>query len=659
LDVTGPDLWQRTTSSEALQLAWHKVKSNGGSAGGDGVSLNEFERDLFANLTQLRSEILAGTYRTGPFRRLTVPKKKPGYRILTVPGIRDRILHTSISASLTPIMEPMFEDGSFAYRPGRGVTHAVERIEKWRKRGFSVVIEADIVSYFDNIDQEILKGKLRSILAPLPGAEALLALVDRLLDDQGKALGTPGCGLVQGSPLSPLLANLYLDALDEEIESQGVKIVRFADDFVILCKSEQKAEKVLKHCVKVLLEHNLRLHEDGTRIVSFEKGFDFIGYLFLRTLALKEKPQNTGRGSRKAIKSEVTDEGIIQLDDQGSRFDPGKRVLYVLDPSHRLTVRNRSFSVIRVEDAELIAIPHRRLGRIEIGPGVDFSRNILDLALQSEIDISMVDGYGQTRGIVQTYGGKRATTQLAQARAVLDDTQRKAFSILLVSARIRNQRTQLMRLDRNRHLPEVAKALETLKRGLRKTAIATTIEELRGIEGSGGAAYWPALGSLLETQNEEAVFRRSRPARDPVNAAVNYLTAVLERDVRAAIQQANLHPGFAFLHASRDRHDGLIYDLMEPFRANLTEGLVVYLFNARRLKHEMFDTRNQDACEISDEGKKALISAYETAVARRVNRPDGQGKLAWRPMMKFQAQTLAKAVIAQNSSLFTPYLMEP
>lgn len=654
---TGPDLWQRVTAQEALQLAWYKVKSNEGSAGGDGVSLGEFGADLFANLTQLRAELLGGTYRTGAFRKVSVPKKKPGYRVLTIPSIRDRVVHTSIASALTPILEPLFEDGSFGYRPNRGVVHAVQRIEAWRKRGYDVVIEVDIVSYFDNVDQAILQEKLRAAIGTLPGAAPLLALVETLLTDQGRALGTPGQGLVQGSPLSPLLANLYLDALDEEIEAEGVKIVRFADDFVILCKSEKKAERVLARCIEVLKQHNLRLHNDGTRIVNFDKGFDFIGYLFLRTLALQEKPDPSQLRRQKPVKSAVTDEGIIELEQDGSRFDPGQRVLYVVDQTHRLATRSRSFSVQRDDGSELISIPYKRIGRIEIGPGVDFGRSPIDLALDARIDFAVVDGFGQTKGFATAGEGKRAGLHLAQARAVLDPAFALAIARKLAATRIRNQRTQLMRLKRSRDLPAVEAALDDMQRSLRKLPEQSTIDGARGIEGAATAIYWPALGELLD-RRPAGRFRRSRPARDPANAVINYLTAILERDTRAAIQAVSLHPGFAFLHGSRDRHDGLIYDLMEPFRAPLTEGLAIYLLNARRLRAEMFSDADTGRIEISGPGRKAIIQGYESAVAKRVNRPDGRGKLTWRAMMRHQAQTLAHAVLEAHADRFRPYLMQ-
>jgi CRISPR-associated protein Cas1 len=657
MEMTGPDLWERVTAQAALQQASFKVQANDGGQGGDGVTLRDFEQDIFANITQLRAELLGGTYRTGPFRKVSIPKKKPGYRILTIPSVRDRVVHTSIASALTPIFEPHFQDGSFAYRPGRGVVHAVERIENWRKRGFTIVVEADIVSYFDNVNQSLLQDKIRSLIAPLPGAPAMLALIELILSDQGKVLGTPGQGLVQGSPLSPLLANLYLDALDEEIEADGVKIVRFADDFVILCKSDKKAEKALANSLRILAAHHLRLHEDGTRIVNFDKGFDFIGYLFLKSLTLKQKSEPFGQADRKPVKSHVTDEGIIELEEKGSRFDPGRRILYVLDPSHRLATRNRSFSVLRDDGSELIAIPHRRIGRIEVGPGADFGRAVIDLALDCEIELAILDGYGQTKGFAAGHDGKRATLQLAQAGSVIDGAFRVAISRAVVEARIRNQRTQLFRLNRGRGLGDVERVLEEMGRSLRKIAHQTSIEALRGVEGAAAAVYWAALGLLLQDA-PAATFRRSRPAQDPVNATINYMTAILERDTRAAVQSAGLHPGFAFLHGSRDRHDGLVYDLMEPFRAPLTEGNAVYLFNARRLRDEMFTQGGEHTVEITPDGRRAIVLGYESAVAKRVNRPDGGGKLAWRPMMQHQARSLAAAILSGSAESFVPYLME-
>ena len=651
------DLWQRATSQDALQTAWEQVSSNQGSAGGDLVSIKEFRQNLYANIVQLRAEVLGGSYRTGPFRKVAIPKRKPGYRVLTIPSIRDRILHKSIAIVLTPLFENAFEDSSFAYRPNRGVLDAVKQIERWRKRGFQTVIEADIVSYFDNVNHEILVEKIDALISVMDGAPALISLIKDILVAQGEALATKGIGLVQGSPLSPLLANLYLDALDEEIEAQGVKIVRYADDFVILCKSHNKAQKVLNHCTEVLAEHGLRLHDDGTKIVSFEKGFDFVGYLFVKCLSVKEKQTSNQRLSSKPIKSEITDEGIIELEDKGARFDPGKRVLHLLDPSHKLEVRNRSFSICREADQELIAIPHKRVGRIEIAPHVAFSSSTIELAIDTKTPFHFVDAFGQTRGLVNSPQRRSAGLQFQQAAMILDDELWMPIVKRIVEARIRNQRIQLQRLNRTRNVAKIDQALAEMKRNLKKLIDCKTLKEAFGFEGASSRIYWPCLSIAFDDPKLQ-FNKRSRPGRDPANTAINYLTGILERDIRAVIQQSGLHAGFGFLHASRDRHDGLVYDLMEPFRAALTEGIAVFLFNARRLKYDEFDQNNAGEILLNKSGRRALVEGYETAAARRIGKPDGTGKLSWRAMMMWQANKLANTIRTNDPSQFQAYLMD-
>jgi CRISPR-associated protein Cas1 len=227
------------------------------------------------------------------------------------------------------------------------------------------------------------------------------------------------------------------------------------------------------HGAKILAEHNLRLHDDGTRIVNFDKGFDFIGYLFARSLALKEKTE-TPAPHGKPVKSQVTEEGVIELEDKGSRFDPGKRVLYVFDPSHSLATRNRSFSVLRDDGSELIAISNHRIGRIEVGPGVDFSRKPIDLALEAGIEIALLDGYGQTKGIAMGGGdGRRGSAVRAGASCFRRNIEGRSAR-KLVEARIRNQRTQLMRLNRDRGIEPLEQILEEMKRTLRKLEGAGT-----------------------------------------------------------------------------------------------------------------------------------------------------------------------------------------
>lgn len=441
----------------------------------------------------------------------------------------------------------------------------------------------------------------------------------------------------------------------EEMDAQGVKLVRFADDFVILCKSERKAKSALSHCIRVLDAHGLHLHADGTRIVNFEKGFDFIGNLFLRTLSVKTRREP--KIAAAPVKSEVTDDGVIQLETPASGFAQGRRVLYVLDPRHTLGIRNRSFSVRREDGRELIAIPNKRVARIEIGPDVTFDPQVIVLAMETSTDLALLDAFGQTKGMVVGRESRHASMHFTQAQAILDPALRLQIARKTAHSRVASQRAQLMRLNRRRQSDKVVSALRDLKRLKAAIADCGSVEGVMGFEGAASAVYWPALGALC-VLGCNGGFKRSRPARDPLNAAINYLTGILERDVRAAIHSVGRHAGFAFLHGTRDRHDGLVFDGMEPFRAALTEGLPVYLFNARRLRPDMFVTTTDARTEITTEGRRALVEGYETAVARRVSKPGGKGRIGWRAMMVHQCQTLKRCINARSEAAFLPFVME-
>ena len=340
----------------------------------------------------------------------------------------------------------------------------------------------------------------------------------------------------------------------------------------------------------------------------------------------------TSSKSPKAARAEpeaiaLDDDGFIELDSGPSRYDPGKRVLYVLDPNHQLLTRNRSLSVIRQDRTELISLPYRRIGRIEIGPGVSIARSVIDLSLEKKMDLVFVNGLGHTKGTLNYLDQDRGALQYAQARAILALKLRCSICKSLVEARIRNQRTQLMRLNRSRSRDEVAASLLNMKRTLRKLPQQQTVDEIRGIEGAASALYWPALGLLIDDEHDQTeAFRRTRPAKTPVNAAINYMTGILERDTLAAIHEVGLHPAFAFLHACQDNRPSLVFDLMEPFRAPLNEGLAIFLFNAKRLRPEMFATNSDGSIMISKEGIEAIIQGYESAVAKRINKTGEKGK---------------------------------
>jgi len=632
------DLFETLWSEAQLATAWEKVKSNDGAPGGDGVTLAQYGRARARNLSSLAARLRDGDYRPGPLRPADIPKPRGGTRRLMIPCIDDRVAQTAAAQVLDPILDPMFSPDSFAYRSGRSVDMAVRRVDALRRQGFAWVAETDIRRCFETIPHDPLLARLDTALAEHPGQTALVDLIALWLEHFGADLDTPGRGLAQGSPLAPLLCNFYLDEFDDALDDLGIRYVRFADDFVLLARTEAQAHRALGQAAGVLRDHGLDIHGDKTRVVGFDEGLEFLGHLFLRALVLRQinDPEENPAETWRAVTQ--IDQDNRPLPDPPAHDPDAYRVLYLTEADRRLDLRNLSFAV-REGDRELAAMHPRNVDRIEIGPGAGISAEALRHALATETDLAFVDGRGRTEGWLQPPAFDRAGLHLAQARLILDDALAADLARRLVDLRLRNQRAQLHRLNRLPKDPDVIGATRTLGRILRKLPRADTVDALRGHEGEAGAVYWPALGRLCAGASGR--FRRQRPARDPLNAALNYLTAMLERDVRAAILRGGLHPGFGLLHRPRDRHEACVYDLMEGFRAPLSEGLAVTLFNRNRLRPGMF-SETADGIRIGRDGIRALIVGYEQTVSRTLRSTHSGKTRPWRAIMLEEVRAYAR-----------------
>jgi RNA-directed DNA polymerase len=267
-----------------LRKAFERVKANGGAAGVDHVTVEEFERHLEANLEKLSQALHDGSYRPQPIRRVWIPK--PGskeQRPLGIPTVRDRVAQAALRAVLEPIFERDFAAQSYGFRPKRGCKEALRRVDTLLQQGYHWVVDADLKSYFDTIPHAGLMARVEGKVAD----GKVLGLVAAYLTAQvmETAQGwVPEEGTPQGAVLSPLLSNLYLDPLDHLLAGKGYEMVRYADDFVILCRSEAEAREALAQVQTWTASVGLQLHPLKTRIVDARQrgGFDFLGYHFER-----------------------------------------------------------------------------------------------------------------------------------------------------------------------------------------------------------------------------------------------------------------------------------------------------------------------------------------------------------------------------------------
>jgi len=277
-------------SYPSLENAFYAVKENHGCAGVDGITIENFEQELDANLFALENELSHQKYHPLPLMKILVAKKNGEPRGLCIPTVRDRIVQKAVLEQIEPILEKEFEECSFAYRKGRSVKQAVFKIKEYYDLGYRWVVEADIDAFFDTVNHALLMEKFKRYVHDSDIRKLIkLWLAAEIWD--GSSLTLLEKGIPQGSPISPILANLFLDEFDEEILRKGYKYVRYADDFVILCKKSEEAEQALSLSKKVL--EKLLLTLDDEDIVSFDEGFKYLGVIFMKSMIMQpfDKPK--------------------------------------------------------------------------------------------------------------------------------------------------------------------------------------------------------------------------------------------------------------------------------------------------------------------------------------------------------------------------------
>jgi RNA-directed DNA polymerase len=266
-----------------LQSSFWKVWRNAGSAGIDGQSVKSFEAREEQQLQGLGEELRTQSYRPAAVKRVWIPK--PGSqekRPLGIPVVRDRVVQTALRNVLEPIFERDFAAQSYGFRPGRGTRDALRRVEELLEEGNHWVVDADIKGYFDSIPHQLLMEKIGKKISDGRVLKLIESYLKAGVMETGKGWEATPEGTPQGGVVSPLLANIYLDELDWELARAGLQMVRYADDFVVLCRTEEEACGALERIRSWMDQAQLRLHPEKTKVVEATQrgGFDFLGYHF-------------------------------------------------------------------------------------------------------------------------------------------------------------------------------------------------------------------------------------------------------------------------------------------------------------------------------------------------------------------------------------------
>jgi len=312
------DLMELIVSNFNLDVAWRRVKRNRGAPGPDGMTIKETEQWLETHWSEVRQQLLKGTYRPQPVRRKVIQKENGGERLLGIPNVIDRLIQQAVLQILTPWFDPEFSESSHGFRPGRSCHGAAKQVQRTIRQGHRYVVNIDLSKFFDRVNHDVLMNRVSRKVRD----KRVLKLIGRYLRAgvmiEGVVQPTEQ-GAPQGGPLSPMLSNILLDDLDKELERRGLKFVRYADDFVIFAKSSRSAERVFES-VQRYLKETLKLTVNQDKSFSGPaEGCEYLGFKFVgKRVTIKVAPKKlktfkrrirelTGRSRGLSMKRRLTE----------------------------------------------------------------------------------------------------------------------------------------------------------------------------------------------------------------------------------------------------------------------------------------------------------------------------------------------------------------
>lgn len=685
-------------SAENFCQAWAKVDTNQGCAGVDGETLGQFAQAREHKLAQLQQVVTNGTYRPLPLRQLFIPKGDGTWRELRVPTVRDRIVQQALLNVLHPILDPEFEACSFAYRPGRSHKMAVERISSFQRRGYHWVLDADIIKYFDHVGHDRLLAEVAERLPKKYGpsgawSPASSALVLHLIKQWISAgvvtpagLLLPEKGIPQGSVVSPILANVYLDDFDEALLTTGLKLVRYADDFVILGRHQGQVVEAKAEVMALLASIGLRLHPDKTQITNFKQGFRFLGHAFVGELVVPvkkaqikgQKASPTSSNLRlvhadgpvsespmqqamvQALKASqqpippplfvvlgyrVRQEQPVEITSHETIWRPGMSTLYLVQQGAKVTKDQGRFVVSAPKEAP-IEIPTREVERLLVYGNVQLTTAVITDCLDHQIPVVFMSQLGDYKGHLWSAEYDDIRTELMQYQRLGDDGFRLAAARAIVAGKLTNSRQLLLRLNRKRQIPAVVVALTGLRQDIARAEQAETLEALRGHEGAAAARYFRALGLLIVNPAFTFTERNRRPPKDPVNSLLSFGYTLLFNNVLSLLLAEGLNPYLGNLHGSEKKQTFLAFDLVEEFRSPVVDSLVMRLINQKFLKPTDFTWPNAEGgIYLNDAARRPFLKQFEERLSLEVSHPDAQDPVSYRRVIQLQVRRYKQALL--------------
>lgn len=618
-----------TTLAEAEQLAndWHN-----NDCAPPSIAPIDSDDYVESKLKDLGNQLLNGQYRVPKLYGCTIPKPGGGLRALAIPPFWDRVMQRAVAQVLRPALEQITNHSAHGYRPGRSRLTARDAIQRAWRQGYHWVFEADIEDFFSSVSWQRVHDRLRGLYYDDPLVEWIMSWLQAPINVEDKTLQRQR-GLPQGSPLSPLIANLLLDDFDNDLQAAGFKLVRYADDFVVMCKSQSEAQAAAEAVRNSLQEHGLSLHPEKTRTLKASDGFKFLGYLFVNDMALDVGGQQgkislapnesalqglswfaqLGTGQSSAPSTEklpLTADNTDPENDNNSAGERGEYGTFVCVTGDSTIISSRANRIHVERDGQcLIDTPWQGTQALLLIGDHHITTPALRNAMSNQVAVHFCSRQGYYQGT--TWEGKTGAlghqlwlTQLDRAN---DMSACLYIARCLTQKRIETQAELL----RQRGISD----WQPVKHQASKLQQCTSLQQINGIEGYAARLFYGQLANWLP---DEWQFngRNRRPPKDPFNVLLSLGYSTLYAYSESIIRVSGLLPWQGFYHQPHGTHAALASDLMEPFR-HLVERVALSQISLKQRTIDDFTTTADGQCHIKPTAKRQ----YTAALLKRFNEP--------------------------------------
>jgi len=607
----GASIFHRSFTLSQLKASLISLPNS--SPGEDSITVDDLKRGGIEYLERLRDTFLSGGYVYGRPKTYRINKPDGTFRILAVQNSSDRLIHRALADILTPIAETILSHSAYAYRKGLNIEGAAQALRSSLREGYTTGIKADISAFFDSVNLEILKDTLEGLLPFEPLTEQIMTALQH---SQAQGL----TGLPQGSPLSPVLSNLYLDRFDKAMEAYGFRLIRYADDFVVLSKDSGTNEQILETVQTSLKKLGLTLKPDKT--IHLEKGAEikFLGFLVSEQLL-----EPVGKRD--------------SLDDELQWLPLFREELTQGMPVYLTSICRGAYSrgselIVKQTDDNAEKINWQTISRIVVVGKASFTGAVIYRAMKESVPVTFIDTLGRARGRLYPDHFEIPDLVELQRQFAKNRTFCLQFAREIISAKIHNSAVLLRRngLD--------ATALEEYES---KVLEANDMETLRGYEGASARIYWEEFAKLVEPFEFKG--RVYHPPDNIVNVMLSLGYTLLYNRITTSITDAGLNPRIGLLHKGRGNHAALASDLLEQAR-HIAERIVLALIHQREIKQEdiSFAQRGEaNVPRLTGEGFRKFIHRYETTMASKASYMDGR-RMSYNAWLDEAVQNLIRAM---------------